>query len=128
MNKDDTQHSVTVATQVRYLSGQSNEAAGRYVFSYTITISNLGGQTVQLLSRHWIITDADNKVEEVRGEGVVGEQPILKSREHFEYTSGTVLNTPVGVMSGRYTMLAEDGTRFEVAIPQFVLSIPRVLH
>ena len=122
------QHSVVVQTQVNYLPDQSDEAGNRFVFSYTITITNLGHSSAKLISRHWIITDANNHVQEVRGQGVVGEQPLLKPSQSFEYTSGTVLTTQVGTMRGSYQMLAEDGAQFEVDIPQFVLSVPRVLH
>jgi len=113
---------------VNYLPDQSDEAGNRFVFSYTITITNLGHSSAKLISRHWIITDANNHVQEVRGQGVVGEQPLLKPSQSFEYTSGTVLTTQVGTMRGSYQMQAEDGAQFEVDIPQFVLSVPRVLH
>ena len=119
---------VQIVAQVKYLAEQSDEADNRFVFSYTITLTNNGDSTVQLLSRHWIITDANNQVQEVRGQGVVGEQPVIKPGQSFGYTSGTVLSTPVGTMSGSYQMVAEDGTKFEAPIPQFVLSVPRVLH
>jgi len=122
------QHGVIVETQVNYLPEQSDESGNRFVFSYTITITNLGHASAKLISRHWIITDANNHVQEVRGQGVVGEQPLLKPSQSFEYTSGTVLTTQVGTMRGSYQMQAENGTEFEVAIPQFVLSVPRVLH
>jgi len=119
---------VQVVAQVKYLAEQSDEADNRFVFSYTITLTNNGESTVQLLSRHWIITDANNQVQEVRGQGVVGEQPVIKPGQSFGYTSGTVLSTPVGTMTGSYQMVAEEGTKFEAPIPQFVLSVPRVLH
>ena len=119
---------MVIQTQVNYLPEQSDETANRFVFSYTITITNLGHSQAKLISRHWIITDADHHVQEVRGQGVVGEQPLLKPSQSFEYTSGTVLTTQVGTMSGSYQMQAEDGSMFEVDIPQFVLSVPRVLH
>lgn len=117
---------VDVATQ--YLVEQSDAAANRYVFAYTINISNVGNIAAQLVSRHWLITDADGDVQEVRGLGVVGHQPLLQPGEHFEYTSGCALNTPVGTMSGSYQMTAEDGTQFDAPIAEFVLSMPRVLH
>jgi ApaG protein len=98
------------------------------VFAYTITITNTGEVSAQLLSRHWIITDANNLVQEVKGQGVVGAQPKLKPGESFEYSSGSVLTTPVGTMRGAYQMVAEDGTRFDATIPEFTLSAPRVLH
>ncbi len=122
------QHGVVIQTQVNYLPEQSDETGNRFVFSYTITITNLGTSPAKLISRHWVITDAHNHVQEVRGQGVVGEQPLLKPSQSFEYTSGTVLTTQVGTMRGSYQMQAEDGTEFEVEIPQFVLSVPRVLH
>jgi len=122
------QHGIVIQTLVNYLPEQSDEAGNRFVFSYTITITNLGQATAKLISRHWIITDAHNHVQEVRGQGVVGEQPVLKPSQSFEYTSGTVLTTQVGTMRGSYQMQADDGSQFEVEIPQFVLSVPRVLH
>ena len=124
----DTQRAINIAAKVNFLPDQSDEAENRFVFSYTITITNAGDSPIKLLSRHWIITDAHHNVQEVRGQGVVGEQPVLKPKQSFEYTSGTVLATQVGTMSGSYRMVAEDGTEFDAAIPQFVLSVPRVLH
>jgi len=119
---------VHIAVQVRYLADQSDEADNRYVFAYTITISNQGGRPVQLLSRHWIITDANRHVQEVKGKGVVGEQPVIKPGQSFEYSSGSVLATQVGTMSGSYRMQEVDGGEFDVPIPQFVLSVPRTMH
>lgn len=119
---------IQVTVKVKYLPEQSEEAANRFVFAYTITVSNEGDQTVKLLSRHWIITDANRHVQEVKGKGVVGEQPTISPGQSFEYTSGTVLATQVGTMSGSYLMAPEEGAEFTVPIPQFVLSIPRVLH
>ena len=121
-------YAVSVSAKTRYIADQSDEAKDRFVFSYTITIHNSGTMPAQLISRHWIITDSSNKVQEVRGLGVVGAQPLLKPGEHFEYTSGTALATPVGTMSGSYQMVAEDGTQFDAPIPEFSLSVPRVLH
>lgn len=123
-----SRYRIHITVQVKYLAEQSDEAADRYVFTYTITVANQGDQSVQLLSRHWLITDSNNQVQEVRGKGVVGEQPVIEPGQSFEYTSGTVLATPVGTMSGSYQMQAEQGGEFSVAIPQFVLSVPRVLH
>ncbi len=117
-----------IETQVAYLPERSSEYEKRFVFSYTISITNIGTAAAQLISRHWIITDADNQIQEVRGQGVIGEQPMLKPNQSFEYTSGTALTTPVGTMRGSYRMQAEDGSQFDVEIPTFVLSIPRVLH
>jgi ApaG protein len=127
MEKTD-KYSINVAVKVDHLAEQSDEADNRFVFAYTITLTNAGSMAAQLLSRHWIITDANHNVQEVRGKGVVGEQPVLQAGQSFEYSSGTVLATQVGTMSGSYRMVAEDGTEFDVPIPQFVLSVPRVLH
>ena len=117
-----------VSAAVQYLPDQSDEKSGRYVFAYAITIRNTGNASAQLISRHWVITDSQGLVQEVRGLGVVGAQPVLQPGEHHEYTSGTAIATPVGTMRGSYQMVAEDGTRFEAAIPEFTLSVPRVLH
>jgi len=124
----DPRYEISVSTKTQYLADQSDEEAGRYVFAYTITIRNTGSVAAQLISRHWIITDADSQVQEVRGLGVVGEQPLIKPGEAYEYTSGTAIATQVGTMRGAYQMVAEDGTRFDAAVPEFTLSVPRVLH
>ena len=121
-------YDIAVNAATQYLAEQSDEAAGRYVFAYTITIRNNGSVAAQLISRHWIITDSQGLVQEVRGLGVVGSQPLLQPGEHFEYTSGASIATSVGTMRGSYQMVAADGTRFEAAIPEFTLSVPRVLH
>ena len=121
-------YELSVQVQPRYLAEQSDPEDGRYLFAYTVTIRNTGEMTAQLLSRHWIITDAEGQIEEVRGPGVVGEQPVLRPGEAFEYTSGCPLGTPVGSMHGSYQCIAEDGTAFEASIPEFVLSMPRTLH
>lgn len=126
--ENNSTFNIQIVAQVKHLEEQSDMADSRYVFSYTITLTNNGASTVQLLSRHWVITDSNNQVQEVRGQGVVGEQPVIKPGQSFGYTSGTVLSTPVGTMSGSYLMVAEDGTKFDASIPQFVLSVPRVLH
>jgi len=126
--ENTNKYRLDISARVNYLAEQSDEADKRFVFSYTITLTNAGDTAVKLLSRHWVITDANHDVQEVRGQGVVGEQPELKPGQSFEYTSGTVLSTQVGTMSGSYQMLAEDGTQFDAPIPQFVLSVPRVLH
>jgi ApaG protein len=118
--------SVSIVTQ--YLQEQSNPDQANFVFAYTITIKNTGTVSAQVISRHWIITDAKNHIEEVKGLGVVGHQPFLAPGQSFEYTSGSSLTTPQGSMKGSYFCVAEDGHRFEVAIPEFVLSIPRTLH
>ena len=121
-------YAVDVAAATQYLAEQSDEAAGRYVFAYTITLRNTGSVAAQLVSRHWIITDAQGLVQEVRGLGVVGAQPLLEPGQSFEYTSGAAIATAVGTMKGAYQMVAADGTRFEAQIPEFTLSVPRVLH
>jgi ApaG protein len=121
-------YDISVKTKTVYIADQSDPANDRYVFAYTITITNTGSAAAQLVSRHWIITDATDKVQEVRGKGVVGEQPHLRPGESFEYTSGSAIATPVGTMRGSYQMVADDGTQFDVAIPEFTLSMPRVLH
>ena len=118
----------SVSVRPQYLDAHSNPEEQHFVFAYTVTIRNTGECTAQLISRHWIITDANNEVEEVRGDGVVGEQPVLKPGESFEYTSGCPLTTPVGSMRGTYQCVADDGTAFEATIPEFVLSMPRTLH
>ncbi|MBI1174436.1 MAG: Co2+/Mg2+ efflux protein ApaG [Sideroxydans sp.] len=126
--ENDEKYPIDISARVNYLAEQSDEADNRFVFAYTITLTNASSTSVQLISRHWIITDAERHVQEVRGKGVVGEQPVLKPGQSFEYSSGTVLATQVGTMSGSYQMVAEDGTQFDAPIPMFVLSVPRVLH
>ena len=121
-------YDIAVSAVPQYLADQSDENAGRFVFAYTIRITNTGAVPAQLVSRHWIITDAENQVQEVRGMGVVGEQPTLKPGDTFEYSSGSSIPTAVGTMRGTYQMIAEDGTRFEAPIAEFTLSVPRVLH
>jgi ApaG protein len=121
-------YGVDVSAATQYLAEQSDETAGRYVFAYTIKMRNTGSVAAQLISRHWIITDAQGLVQEVRGLGVIGAQPLLEPGQSFEYTSGAAIATAVGTMKGSYQMLAADGTRFEAAIPEFTLSVPRVLH
>jgi ApaG protein len=128
MGKKTADYSIKVAAQAFYLEEQSDPAHNRYVFAYTVLIQNQGNIAAKLLSRHWIITDANGKVEEVRGEGVVGEQPHLRPGEGFQYTSGAILETSVGSMKGSYQLLADDGETFDTEIPAFVLSIPRTLH
>jgi ApaG protein len=123
---DNAQIDIDVVTD--YISEQSDPTVDRYVFAYTITINNRGAIPAKLLNRHWLITDANGKVQEVRGEGVVGEQPHLNPGEHFEYTSGAVLETPVGVMEGEYEMVTDEGDTFLAPIDRFSLAIPRTLH
>jgi ApaG protein len=124
----EKRYEVQVSAKTQYLADQSDDAAGRYVFAYTITIRNVGNVTAQLISRHWIITDSQGLVQEVRGLGVVGAQPVLRPGESQEYTCGTAIASPVGTMRGSYQMAAEDGNRFDAPIPEFTLSVPRVLH
>lgn len=126
--QDQTRHRIDVSAATKYLPDQSQPDRGRYVFAYTITIVNAGTVPARLLTRHWIITDANDKVQEVRGEGVVGQQPYLAPGMSFEYTSGTMIETPVGTMRGSYQMIADDGSTFSAEIPQFTLSVPRTLH
>ncbi len=114
--------------ETQYVDEQSEPEKERFVFAYTITIRNKGDIATRLIHRHWIITDGNGNVQEVEGEGVVGEQPHLKPGEGFRYTSGTVLATPLGSMHGSYKMLADDGREFEAPIPTFTLSIPNTLH
>jgi ApaG protein len=125
---DTTTRGVRVQVRSSYIPDRSSPRDAHFFFAYKIRISNLGEETVQLVSRHWIITDADNKVQEVKGEGVVGEQPFLRPSEKFEYTSGAAIATPVGTMRGSYQMVGEDGVQFDAPIPEFTLSMPRVLH
>lgn len=124
----DKKHHITVTSRVSFIPDQSDAASERYVFAYTMTITNTGTLAAQLVSRHWIITDAEGQVQEVKGDGVVGEQPALNPNESFEYTSGTAIATPVGTMRGSYRMVGRDGVEFDAPIPEFTLSIPRVLH
>jgi ApaG protein len=119
---------IEVKVATRFLDDQSQPRENRYVFSYTVTMRNRGQHPARLISRHWVITDANGKVQEVRGDGVVGEQPRMAPGEDFQYTSGAVIETAVGTMKGSYQMLADDGTRFDAPIPQFTLSVPRTLH
>jgi ApaG protein len=121
-------YELSVQVVPRYLEEQSDPEQGRYLFAYTVTIRNTGDVTAQLVSRHWIITDSDGQIEEVKGAGVVGEQPVLRPGQSFQYTSGCPLGTKVGSMHGTYQCIAEDGTAFEAPIPEFVLSVPRTLH
>ena len=121
-------YQISINVDTAYLAEQSDPSADRYVFAYTVTISNTGTVSAQLISRHWIITDAENVTQEVKGLGVIGEQPLLRPGESFEYTSGTAMATPVGTMRGTYQMVAEDGNKFDAEIPLFTLSMPRVLH
>ncbi len=123
-----TDYDIHVSVETHYLANQSDPSEDRYLFAYTITITNHGLIGAQLLRRHWIVTDGDENVQNVRGDGVVGEQPHLLPGESYRYTSGTVLETPVGTMEGSYQMIADDGTQFDAQIPVFVLSAKRVFH
>ena len=122
------QYNITIEVETTYVREQSLPEQNRFLFAYTITITNTGSIPVQLLSRHWVITDANNKVQEVRGDGVVGEQPHLTPGESFRYTSAAMLETPVGCMQGEYQMIADDGVEFESEIPAFNLSTPHTIH
>jgi len=127
-DESPSKYAVDIDVATRYLDDQSEPAKDRYVFAYTIQIRNRGSVAARLLSRHWLITDANGKVQEVQGEGVVGEQPWLRPGEGFEYTSGAVLETDLGTMEGSYAMLADDGTGFDAPIAPFTLTVPRTLH
>lgn len=123
-----SEHEIIIGVESAYLEAQSEPNDAQYAFSYTITIQNTGTQAARLLSRHWLITDANGRIEEVRGEGVVGEQPHLEPGEAFRYTSGAILDTPVGAMEGEYLMVDDDGNRFEAMIPPFSLAVPNRLN
>lgn len=125
---NDKKYAIAVSASPEFIADQSDPENDHYVFSYTMTIRNTGSVPAQLVSRHWVITDADEETQEVRGLGVVGHQPLLQPGESFQYTSGCALPTPVGTMRGSYQMVAEDGTHFEASIPEFTLAVPRVLH
>ncbi len=128
MTRKANQSNICVEVVTAYLEVQSDPQDQRFVFAYTITIRNEGLTSARLLTRHWIITDANGNVKEVRGDGVVGEQPYLKPGQEFRYSSGAVLETPVGTMQGSYQMVADDGRKFDAPIAPFRLSIPGVLH
>ncbi len=119
---------MSVVVQAQYLADQSDPANQAFVFAYTVRITNSGQRPAQIISRHWVIVDGNNVREDVRGLGVVGQQPLLAAGETFEYTSGCPLKTPVGSMRGTYLCVGEDGVPFDVAVPEFVLAMPRTLH
>ena len=119
---------IIVEATPQYIASQSSPKEDRYVFAYTITITNAGIFPAKLLSRHWLITDSNGKIQEIRGEGVIGEQPYLKPGESFRYSSGAMIETPVGVMQGKYLLISDNGENFKAPIPKFTLSIPRTLH
>ncbi len=121
-------HAIAVEVETAYIETESLPAQDRYVFTYTITIHNVGTVPAKLLTRHWIIADGNEKTQEVRGDGVVGKQPYLRPGEVFRYTSGSILETPVGSMRGSYQMIADDGHHFDAEIPPFTLSMPGKLH
>ena len=125
---DDSRCEIGIQVVTDYVDDQSEPSSDRYVFAYTITITNNGDVPARLISRHWIITDANGKVQEVSGDGVVGEQPYLNHGEEFRYSSGAVLETPVGAMQGLYRMEAENGVNFDAPIDPFTLAVPGVLH
>jgi ApaG protein len=120
--------SIRIEVQTAFLADQSDPPEDRYVFAYTITIRNQGKLPARLLTRHWLITDANGKIEEVRGDGVIGEQPRILPGELHRYSSGAVLDTPVGTMEGSYNMLSDDGISFEARIPRFRLAVPGILN
>ncbi len=122
------QYDISIMSEIEYVNEQSLPDEDRYVFAYTITVTNTGHIAATLLRRHWLITDANCKVQEVRGEGVVGEQPHIMPGESYQYTSAAVLETPVGCMQGTYEMIADDGVEFDAPIPVFNLSTPNTLH
>ena len=124
----EKKNSIKISAEPQFIPEQSEPDDKRYIFAYTITIENIGSVPAQLISRHWIITDAEGEVQEVKGLGVVGHQPLLQPGQSFQYTSGCALKTPVGSMKGSYQMVAEDGSTFAAEIPEFTLAIPRVLH
>jgi ApaG protein len=128
MNRPVTKTSIQITVETLYLPDQSEPAGERYVFAYTITIRNTGSLPTRLVNRHWIITDANGKVQEVQGEGVVGEQPHILPGQQHRYSSGAVIETPVGTMEGSYGMRADDGAQFRAEIPRFRLAVPGVLH
>ena len=124
----NARYACNVKVKTTYLAEQSQPDEAKFAFAYTVTITNIGSVAAQLISRHWIITNANNEVHEVKGLGVVGEQPLLEPNAQFEYTSGTLITTPSGEMRGSYQMVAEDGTLFEAVIEPFQLYQHRVLH
>lgn len=128
MNRPARRIVIEIDVETAYLPEQSDPVAPRYAFAYTITIRNRGAVPATLLTRHWVITDANGKVREVAGEGVVGEQPCIAPGEAHRYSSGAIIETPVGVMEGSYGMVTDDGLRFPASIPAFRLAVPGILH
>ena len=127
-SNDLNDYNIQVIVGTQYIEAESNPEANRFVFAYSISIENKGEIAAKLLSRHWIITDANNRVQEVKGKGVIGEQPYLRPGESFEYTSGTMMETPVGSMQGTYQMVADDQHHFDAIIEPFTLALPRMLN
>ena len=125
---DETDYNISVKVDSQYIEAESNPEANRFVFAYTVQIVNQGNIGAKLISRHWIITDANNRTQEVKGKGVIGEQPYLKPGESFEYTSGTMMETPVGSMQGSYQMITNDETNFDAIIEPFTLALPKILN
>lgn len=128
MQAPSSSENIDIKVNTTYLAEQSDPDSKRFVFSYQITITNNGDQPVQLLSRRWLITDGNEQLQEVEGEGVVGEQPVIAPKGHYSYTSGTVLATSVGSMQGHYHMRTEDGKTFDAPITPFTLATPNALH
>ena len=128
MKKPGTSTNIQIAVETLYLADQSEPGGERYVFAYTVTIRNTGAAPARLVNRHWIITDANGKVQEVQGSGVVGEQPHILPGQQHRYSSGAVIETPVGTMEGSYGMRSDDGAQFRAEIPRFRLAVPGVLH
>ena len=125
---EETDYNISVKVDSQYIEAESNPEANRFVFAYTVHIKNEGDIGAKLISRHWIITDANNRTQEVKGKGVIGEQPYLKPGESFEYTSGTMMETPVGSMHGSYQMIANDEHNFDAVIEPFTLALPKILN
>ncbi len=125
---DTKKYAFSVKVITAYLQDQSSPDDSKYAFAYTVTISNVGSMAAQLISRHWIITDANNHVQDVKGLGVIGAQPFLQPGQQFEYTSGTLLPTPIGSMHGVYKIVAEDATLFDAVIEPFTLAVPKMLN
>ena len=128
MKRSKNTYALQVEVEAQYLADQSDPANQQYLFAYQVRITNTGERPVQVVSRHWVIIDGDNRREEVKGLGVVGQQPVISPGETFEYTSGCLLETPVGTMRGTYLALGDDGDPFRVEIPEFLLAVPRTLH
>lgn len=119
---------IEVKVASHYLPAESEPKASRYTFAYTVTITNQGQRAARLMTRHWIIVDSSGKKQEVQGDGVVGEQPYLKPGESFQYTSGTIIETPAGTMEGKYHLVTDSGEHFAAEIPPFALAVPQMLH